>query len=186
MLGLAIAGLFLRLPDSRRVEQAVAVAFPLAAFLMGMLLVGGVDVAEGIVPGVLAFAAQILAAALLTWRLPLMDRVHLALAQQNGITAIILALVFERSLDGFVAVVAPAIVTVNVIHAVANRAANSWESRSSPGGSWTSRSASGESQESRSASGESRESRSASGEPAPLPDRLHPGDGDTGEPVDGA
>lgn len=186
MLGLAIAGLFLRLPDSRRVEQAVAVAFPLAAFLMGMLLVGGVDVAEGIVLGVLAFAAQILAAALLTWRLPLMDRVHLALAQQNGITAIILALVFERSLDGFVAVVAPAIVTVNVIHAAANRAANSWESRSSPGGSWTSRSASGESQESRSASGESWTSRSASGEPAPLPDRLHPGDGDTGEPVDGA
>jgi hypothetical protein len=60
MLGLAIAGLFLRLPDSRRVNQAVSVAFPLAALLMGMLLVGGVDVAEGIVLGVTAFAAQML------------------------------------------------------------------------------------------------------------------------------
>jgi NhaP-type Na+/H+ or K+/H+ antiporter len=160
MLGLAIAGLFLRLPDGRRVEQAVSVAFPLAALLMGMLLVGGVDVAEGIVLGVAAFAAQMLAAALLTWRLPVMDRVHLALAQQNGVTAVILALVFERSLDGFVAVVAPAIVTINVIHALsnhaANRAVNAWEARSLPG------------------------------EPAPLPDRDHPGDRDAGEAVDGA
>jgi hypothetical protein len=85
-----------------------------------------------------------------------MDRVRLALAQQNGVTAVILALVFERSLDGFVAVVAPAIVTINVIHALADRAVNAWESRSAPG------------------------------EPAPLPDRLHPGDGDAGEPVEGA
>ncbi|WP_336205636.1 hypothetical protein [Nonomuraea sp. LPB2021202275-12-8] len=47
-------------------------------------------------------------------RAPAMDRVHLAL-------------VFERSLDGFVAVVAPAIVTVNLVHALANRAVNAWE-----------------------------------------------------------
>jgi hypothetical protein len=55
-----------------------------------------------------------------------------------------------------VAVVAPAIVTINVIHALADRAVNAWEARSAPG------------------------------EPAPLPDRLHPGDGDAGEPVEGA
>lgn len=48
------------------------------------------------------------------------------LAQQNGVTAVILALVFERSLDGFVAVVAPAIVTINVIHALADRAVDAW------------------------------------------------------------
>ncbi|MGP3956609.1 hypothetical protein ACTWPT_11465 [Nonomuraea sp. 3N208] len=43
----------------------------------------------------------------------------------------ILALVFERSLDGFVAVVAPAVVTVNLLHALANRAADTWERRRS-------------------------------------------------------
>jgi hypothetical protein len=131
MLGLAITGLFLRLPDGRRLGQAVAVAFPLAAFLMGMLLVNGVAPAEGVLLGVVAFCAQALAAAALTWGLPVIDRVRLALAQQNGITAVILALVFERSLDGFVAVVAPAVVTVNLLHALANRAADTWERRRS-------------------------------------------------------
>ncbi|WP_188187386.1 hypothetical protein [Nonomuraea sp. SYSU D8015] len=131
MLGLAAAGLFLRLPDGRRLAQAVAVAFPLAAFLMGMLLVGGVAVAEGLLLGAVAFCAQGFAAVALTWGLPVIDRVRLALAQQNGVTAVILALVFERSLDGFVAVVAPAVVTVNLLHALANRAADTWERRRS-------------------------------------------------------
>lgn len=131
MLGLAITGLFLRLPDGRRLAQAVAVAFPLAAFLMGMLLVSGVALGEGLLLGAVAFCAQALAALVLTWRVPLIDRVRLALAQQNGVTAVILALVFERSLDGFVAVVAPAVVTVNILHALANRAADTWERRRS-------------------------------------------------------
>ncbi|MGN9844672.1 hypothetical protein ACTMTI_41750 [Nonomuraea sp. H19] len=131
MLGLAITGLFLRLPDGRRLGQAVAVAFPLAAFLMGMLLVGGVAPAEGVLLGVVAFCAQALAAVALTWGLPMIDRVRLALAQQNGVTAVILALVFEQSLHGFVAVVAPAVVVVNLLHALANRAADTWEQRRS-------------------------------------------------------
>lgn len=131
MLGLAVTGLFLRLPDGRRLAQVVALAFPLAAFLMGMLLVGGVAPAEGLLLGAVAFCAQGLAAMALTWRLPRIDRVRLALAQQNGVTAVILALVFERSLDGFVAVIAPAVVTVNLLHALANRAADTWERRRS-------------------------------------------------------
>ncbi|RVX42987.1 sodium/hydrogen exchanger family protein [Nonomuraea polychroma] len=131
MLAVAIIGLFLRLPDGRRLAQAVAVAFPLAAFLMGMLLVNGMAPAEGMLLGAVAFCAQVLAAAALTWGLPVIDRVRLALAQQNGVTAVILALVFERSLDGFVAVVAPAVVTVNLLHALANRAADTWERRRS-------------------------------------------------------
>ncbi|MET8053576.1 hypothetical protein ABZU75_38940 [Streptosporangium sp. NPDC005286] len=68
---------------------------------------------------------------MLTHGLPLIDRVHLGLAQQNGVTAVILALVFERDFGGFVAVIAPAILTVNLVHAVANRTADAWEARRS-------------------------------------------------------
>jgi hypothetical protein len=66
------------------------------------------------------------AALVLTGGLPMLDRVHLGLAQQNGVTAVILALVFERDFGGFVAVIAPAILTVNLVHAVANRTADAW------------------------------------------------------------
>ncbi|WP_052423940.1 hypothetical protein [Nonomuraea candida] len=129
MLGLATAGLYLRLPDSRWLVRAVAVAFALSTFLMGLLLVGGANLMKGAVLGLAAFAAQMLAALVLTRGLPVTDRVHLGLAQQNGITAIILALAFERDFPGFVAVIAPAIVTVNLLYVLANRLADLWAGR---------------------------------------------------------
>lgn len=46
-------------------------------------------------------------------------------------TAVILALVFERDFGGFVAVIAPVIPTINLVHAVANRTADVWEARRS-------------------------------------------------------
>ncbi|GGK79322.1 hypothetical protein Ppa06_40130 [Planomonospora parontospora subsp. parontospora] len=126
MLGLAAAGLYLRLPDSRWLLRAVSAAFALSAFLMGLLLVGGTSLGMGVLLGLAAFAAQMVAALVLTHGLPVADRVHLGLAQQNGVTAVILALVFERDFGGFVAVVAPAILTINLVHAAANRAADAW------------------------------------------------------------
>ncbi|GII05884.1 cation:proton antiporter [Planobispora takensis] len=126
MLGLATAGLYLRVPDSRWPARAVSVAFALSAFLMGLLLVGGANTGMGVLLGLAAFAAQMLAALVLTHGLPVIDRIHLGLAQQNGVTAVILALVFERDFGGFVAVIAPAILTVNLVHAVANRTADAW------------------------------------------------------------
>ena len=46
---------------------------------------------------------------------------HIAFAQQNGITAIILALLFETYYSGTVAIVAPAIITINLLYLVANQ-----------------------------------------------------------------
>ncbi|GGS85445.1 hypothetical protein GCM10010156_49990 [Planobispora rosea] len=129
MLGLATAGLYLRLPDSRWLARVVSTAFALSAFLMGLLLVGGANMGMGVLLGLAAFAAQMLAALVLTHGLPVIDRVHLGLAQQNGVTAVILALVFERDLGGFVAVIAPAILTINLVHVVANRTADAWGPR---------------------------------------------------------
>ncbi|MEU6717411.1 hypothetical protein ABZ897_38600 [Nonomuraea sp. NPDC046802] len=126
MLGLATAGLYLRMPDSRWLTRAVAGAFVLSAFLMGLLLIGGANVALGMLLGLAAFAAQMLAALMLTHGLPTADRIHLGLAQQNGITAVILALTFERDFPGFVAVIAPAILTVNLLHVLANRTYDAW------------------------------------------------------------
>ncbi|MEO3789388.1 hypothetical protein ABGB14_04205 [Nonomuraea sp. B10E15] len=126
MLGVATAGLYLRMPDSRWLARAVTAAFALSAFLMGLLLVGGANLMKGMLLGLAAFAAQMLAALVLTHGLPVTDRVHLGLAQQNGITAVILAVAFEREFAGFVGVIAPAIVTVNLIYVVANRIADRW------------------------------------------------------------
>ncbi|GAA0855250.1 hypothetical protein ACFQVD_02330 [Streptosporangium amethystogenes subsp. fukuiense] len=131
MLGLATAGLYLRMPDARWLGRAVSAAFALSAFLMGLLLVGGTNMGMGVLLGLAAYAAQMVAALVLTHGLPLIDRVHLGLAQQNGVTAVILALVFERDFGGFVAVIAPAILTINLVHAVANRTADVWEARRS-------------------------------------------------------
>lgn len=125
MLGLAIAGLFLR-PDrlARVLPRLTGWALGGAAVLLGMLLVGGIDLGRGVALGVSAFAAQIVAALLLTRGLPGPDRVHLALAQQNGITAIILALRLEAQFAGVVAAVAPAILVTNTIYLVSNALAD--------------------------------------------------------------
>ncbi|MFJ2924851.1 hypothetical protein ACIPIU_07430 [Streptomyces massasporeus] len=48
----------------------------------------------------------------LTWP----DLAHLGFGQQNGITAILLALALEPRFPGTVGVVGPAIVTVNLLH----------------------------------------------------------------------
>jgi hypothetical protein len=121
MLGLAIAGLFVRPAIGRQLAWAVQGALLTAAFMLGMLLTSGAQLAAGASLGLAAFAAQIVVGFLLTRGLSRIDRVHLAFAQQNGITAIILALLLETRFDGVVAVVAPAIVVVNVLHAATNK-----------------------------------------------------------------
>jgi NhaP-type Na+/H+ or K+/H+ antiporter len=129
MLGLAIAGLFVRPAIGKQVNYAVQGALLAASFMLGMLLLGGVDLAAGVALGAAAFAAQILVGTLLTRGLPRTDRIHLSFAQQNGITAIILALLLEAQFDGVVAVVAPAILVVNLLHNGTNRLVDEFEGR---------------------------------------------------------
>ncbi|MFD2420159.1 hypothetical protein [Amycolatopsis pigmentata] len=116
-LGLAAAGLFFRPWLGPWLDRATNGAFLLASGGLGMLLLNGVDLTKGLLLGVTGFAAQVVVALILTVRLPSKaDRAYLAVSQQNGITAIILALVLEQSLPGVAAVVAPAIVVINLLH----------------------------------------------------------------------
>ncbi|MEH0844889.1 hypothetical protein V6U81_21120 [Micromonospora sp. CPCC 205711] len=119
MLGLAIAGLFFRPRLGPVVGRSTRAAYLIAAFLLGLLLVDGVDVLTGVVLGLAAVAAQLLVSVPITRGLPRADRLYLAWGQQNGVTAVILALVLEQDFPGTVGVVATAIVVINAIHAVA-------------------------------------------------------------------
>jgi NhaP-type Na+/H+ or K+/H+ antiporter len=120
MLGLAIAGLFYRPRLDRVVGYLTQGALAVALLLLGVLLVGGVSPGRGVALGAAAYAAQMVVGWLLTRHLPTIDRLHLAFAQQNGITAIILALRLETDYPGAVAVIAPAILVTNTIFLVAN------------------------------------------------------------------
>jgi hypothetical protein len=120
MLGLAAAALFFRPVLGRAVGWAVNVALTVATLLLGVLLTRGVDVWAGLVLGAATFAAQIVVGAAVSFGFTRRDRIALCLSQQNGITAIILALLLQPMLPDAVAIVAPAILTVNVLHAVSN------------------------------------------------------------------
>lgn len=122
MLGIALIGLFLRPTKvAGLLDHAIVGALAVAATLLGILLVPGLDIWRGVALGVAAYAAQIVVGFLLTRGLPGKDRWHISFAQQNGITAIILALFFETIHPGTVAIVAPAIIVINGLHSVANR-----------------------------------------------------------------
>ncbi|NDU74906.1 hypothetical protein GWI34_20075 [Actinomadura sp. DSM 109109] len=125
MLAVALIGLFLRVGAYAKVlDRAVAAAFLAASFALGLLLVDGVDLVPALVLGVAAFGAQaivsLVVVPVLKQGLSRRDRVHLALGQQNGITAIILALALEPDFRGTVGIVAPAILVVNVLHYASN------------------------------------------------------------------
>jgi hypothetical protein len=121
LLALAVIGLFFRPNLGRSLDGLTQVALYTATFAVGVVLVGGLRIGAGVVLGVAAYAAQIVVALLLTipkvWR---GDRARLALGQQNGLTAIILALLLEPNFPGTIAVVAPAIIVVNLLHALCN------------------------------------------------------------------
>lgn len=124
MLSVAIIGLFFRPSIDASIEWATKWAFRLATLLLGVLMINGVDIFKGILLGAIAYMSQIVVGALLTRGLPYRDRVHIALAQQNGITAIILSLLFEPIFPGVVAIVAPAIVVINLLHFAVNALAD--------------------------------------------------------------
>jgi len=113
MLGIAIIGLFLR-PEIKKLPAIISAAFYVAVLLLGFLLVNGVYWIQGLALGVGAIIAQILVGLLLTHDLPRNERLYLAFAQQNGITAMILALFFEKDLPTTVGIVAPAIIFINL------------------------------------------------------------------------
>lgn len=130
MLAVAIAGLFVRPAALDRVMNAATRwALLVAAAMLGLLLVNGVALVNGLLLGLAAFGSQMVVGWLLSRRLSRTDRIHLALAQQNGITAIILALRLETQFAGAVAVIAPAIFFTNLTYYLANGLADRLEHR---------------------------------------------------------
>ncbi|MFD7874225.1 hypothetical protein ACFV5G_08905 [Streptomyces sp. NPDC059766] len=123
MLAVALAGLVVRSAVlTKGLERAVGGAF-LAAFLaLGLLLAHGVAWWPGFVLGAAAFGAQAVVALgvmpLFVRDLERRDRIALGLGQQNGITAVLIALTLERDFPGTAATVGPAVITVNVLHGV--------------------------------------------------------------------
>lgn len=130
MLAVAVIGLFFRPAIGALVEVLTPVAFLIAVFMLGMVLADGGNVIPGIVLGLAAFGAQIAVGLLVTRTLPT-DRLRLALSQQNGITAIILALLLETVFPGTVAIIGPAILVVGFLHLASNTALDRIE-RGSP------------------------------------------------------
>jgi len=120
MLGVAVSGLFLRPPALSRLDKATRYAFYTAAVMLGLVLVHGVSLRAGAVLGVSAFTAQVIVGRVIARGLAARDRRYLMLAQQNGITAIVLALILESDFPGTVGVITPAILVINVLNAVTN------------------------------------------------------------------
>ena len=82
--------------------------------ILGALIPAIAGAAEGGGVDIGSIIAQIIVGLLLTRDLPRDERLYLAFAQQNGITAMILALFFEKDLSSTVGIVAPAIIFINL------------------------------------------------------------------------
>ncbi|MEU8549786.1 cation:proton antiporter [Streptomyces roseoverticillatus] len=124
MLAVGVAGLFLRTEAfGKALDRAVGGAFLVAFLALGLFLAQGVDVLPGFVLGLAAFGAQAVVALgvmpLFVRGLDLRDRIALGVGQQNGITAVLIALTLERDFPGTVAIVGPAVITVNLLHGTA-------------------------------------------------------------------
>ncbi|NVI88466.1 hypothetical protein [Actinomadura sp. BRA 177] len=136
MLGVALIGLFVRpalarAPEAfeRSLAMLTQIALLLAVLGVGFLLSVRVLFTAGIVLGVTAFVVHALVSLPLTRKQAADDRVQLAIAQQNGITAIVLSLLLTPMFPSVVATVAPAIVVINALHALTNAGysrARSW------------------------------------------------------------
>ncbi|QXJ21204.1 cation:proton antiporter [Actinomadura graeca] len=133
VLAAALAGLVVRprwpgRPHAvdRFLGRATGAALLLATALLGFILSAGVSPWAGLVLGTAAFGVHAVVSLPLTRRQAPSDRVPMALAQQNGITAIVLALLLEPAFGGTVAIVAPAVLVTNLLHL----AANAWHGRS--------------------------------------------------------
>jgi hypothetical protein len=141
ILATAIAALFVRPKLSGFVDLvylAVAVAYIVALILLGTHIATTVFVQTDVLQSLLALAtagavlgvasvfSQIATATLFTRQLENSDRIYLRWAQQNGITAVILALLFSQAgyaagdpqLISIVSIVTVAIFAINLIHLV--------------------------------------------------------------------
>ena len=121
IFAIAIIGLFLRPKFEVIINKSVNIAFLLSSLVLGFLLAEGMDIKMGIWLGLGAVLSQVIVGFMLFAFSDLgrRDKLYLAFAQQSGITAIVLALLFEPQFKT-VAIVGPAIFTINIIYVVSN------------------------------------------------------------------
>ncbi len=121
MLGIALCGLFLRPSLDSVLPRLTNIAFVLAAGILGTLVSFDLPlIGIGVLLGVASFLSQILATALVAKGLSWNDKLFLAVAQYNGITSVILALVIGAVFGEVVTIIAVAVVTINSIYYVTN------------------------------------------------------------------
>lgn len=116
--------------NEKLVARILMTTLGTATFLLGILLADSHSFSGGPLLGAVTFCSQAIA----TWcvlglaakfggqssAFSRRDKLQLALGQQNGITAILLALMLEPSASDAVATIGSAIVTINVLHFVCN------------------------------------------------------------------
>lgn len=130
MLGVGIIGCLVRPQEiSNIIDVAVTWTFRAVSILLGVMfftsIKTGGDIAHylwiGLIAGMLAYWAQVIAGFALTGGLPWKDRVHIAFAQMNGLTAANLALVLEPMIPGAVVIILTAIIVIYVHNMICNR-----------------------------------------------------------------
>lgn len=120
MLGIALIGLFLR-PSFKHLPQLVHACFILAAILLGSLLeIQITSILYGLSLGILAWGAHAIVTPLVAPKLQTTDKLFLSFAQYNGITSIILALIFAQWIPEVVSIIAFAVITINTLYYATN------------------------------------------------------------------
>ncbi len=124
LFGLAIVGLFWRPAVQRVLDRMSLVALLLAVAALGLVFADGVSWRAGLILGAAAYLAQVVVAPVVALGQNVTDRIYLALGQQNGITAITLALLLQPFYPNAVAIIGPAVLVVNLLYAAANATAD--------------------------------------------------------------
>jgi hypothetical protein len=122
MLSVALMGLFLRPGLFGLGDVVVPGAYMLSLVLLGSYLTSHVELGLGVTLALAAIGSQAVTSFTFMARLPWQDKVYLACAQQNGITAVILALLFVRATSAaadVIPVVVVAIIVINLVHITA-------------------------------------------------------------------
>lgn len=116
MLAVALTALFLRPRFPFDLDHLVRGAYFLAVVVMGTYLIEGLHLYLSFILAAIAFAAQFCVAVIFTRKMPRKDMLLLGCAQQNGITAVILALALAAYHEPLVSIIAGAIFFINVMN----------------------------------------------------------------------
>lgn len=118
ILSLALVGLFLRPQNQKILEWMVMISYTAALFLLGTHLSIEINFFTGLLVGVAAVLSQLATSFIFTRKMEKRDTLYLGFCQQNGITTVILALLFAPHMPDIVNVTAMAILFINSFHII--------------------------------------------------------------------